>query len=336
MSAATRAGRAVLTSHPAAQEAAAESLRLGASAIDAALTGFFAAAGATPWALFAPVTIVVAGSGSGVRLLDGRARQPGQGVERPVRYATLDQAPAFARVAASSTVAATSLAASMFGQKTLRQIVAPGVKLAKKHGAKQRAALLDRVGAARAWAMQDKDFLGEVAERVPRFEGALLQPSDLMIERVEVTPLEPTTKLAGAPAVVPPWHDPDHRAAGHLVVLVADRGSLAGLVVEQPPLGVALYDGEVELPALAAPPLKSVVRVKAGTSLAMSAPIAVVRDATSLLLVGTTGGQLDEGEIATLLSNAADLSAPGAAAPLVWPSHEPSLRSGLSMAVRSS
>ncbi len=330
MTTAPRSGRAVLTNSPASQEAAAETLKTGGSALDAALAGFFAEAAVAPWALLAPITIVVAGSGSGVRLLDGRARQPGQNVERPVRYSSLAEAPDFALAAVPTTVAAVSLAATMFGMTTLPKLVGPAVRLAKKQGAPERAALISRVGSAKAWAMQDKGFLGEIAERVPRFEGALLQPSELAIERVDVLATELTERLAGVPAMVPPWHDPTRKAPGRLVILVADRGALAGLIVERPSRTVALFDGEVEWPAVASPLLKGVVRVRAGTPVPMTAPLAVVRDASSLMMLGTSADTFDENEIGSLVS------LPDAAASLSWSTHEPELRLGLSLAVRAS
>jgi gamma-glutamyltranspeptidase/glutathione hydrolase len=199
--------RDAISNHPTAQEAADECLLAGGSAVDAVLAAYFALAGATPWGLLAPVTLLVAGSGTGVRAVDGRARQPGLGVERPVRYNDDASAPIIARASASATPAAISMAASMFGRESLVKLATLGARVARKQGARERAALLTRFGSAKAWVLQDRAFLAELAERVPRFEGALLQPADLAIEGADVLPCEPTLSLAGVRLALPPWHE---------------------------------------------------------------------------------------------------------------------------------
>lgn len=171
------------------------------------LASYFALAGATPWGLLAPVTLLVAGSGTGVRAVDGRARQPGLGVERPVRYNDDASAPLIARASASATPAAIAMAASMFGRESLVKLATLGARIARKQGARERAALLTRFGSAKAWVLQDRAFLAELAERVPRFEGALLQPADLAIEGADALPCEPTLSLAGVRLALPPWHE---------------------------------------------------------------------------------------------------------------------------------
>lgn len=298
-----RLQRAVLTNRPEAQEAAEECLKNGGSALDAALAAYFAVAAVTPWGLLAPVTILVAGSGVGVRAVDGRARQPGQGIERPVRYQDEASAPDFTRASAPGTAAAISLAASMFGRQTLVRLAHQGARLAKKQGARTRAAMIERLGSAKAWALQDRAFLAEVAERVPRFEGALLQPADLTAESVEVVACEPTAQLGGLPAALPPWHDPTATAPARALHLVSERGSLAGVISAAPTRSIALFDGELELPALAEPMLKSVPRLRPGTPLPMSAPLAALFDgARAIMLAGTSEDAFNEAELAGIVA----------------------------------
>lgn len=292
----------IATNHPEAREAAEACLRDGGAAVDAAIAAFFALAGVTPWGLLAPVSFVVAGSGAGVRFVDGRARQPGKGIERPVRFADPASVPTFARASVPGSLGAIATAAAMFGTQTLAALAAYGSKPAKKLGATERAALLVRVGAAKAWALQDRSFGAELAERVPRFEGALLGPDDLELGSVEVCPREPSLSIAGLQAVVAPW---DEQAPEHprVIVLVAHRGMSAGLVVEHVPRSIPMFEGQIELPALAAPILKGVPRLKAGAPLPMRAPLAVlVQKERPVALVAATSGELDEAEVSSMLT----------------------------------
>lgn len=298
-----RSPRAAITNHPDAQEAADECLRAGGTAVDAALAGYFALAGATTWALLSPVTVLVAGGGAGVRFVDGRARQPGQGIERPLRYADAGSPPLLALASAPATAAALSQTASQFGRDTLVRLAAYGVRAARKQGARARAALIERVGSAKSWALQDRSFLAEVAERVPRFEGALLQPSDLAIEAVDVAQGEPSTLLAGHPLALPPWHDPTAHPAGTALVLTTERGGMAGLLAMRPARTIALFDGEVDLPALAAPAIKGVPRLRPGSPLPVAAPlVALLERERATHLIGSLDADLDGDDIETLLA----------------------------------
>jgi len=297
-----RPPRVTLTTLPEAQEAADECLKEGGTALDAALAAYFATAGATTWGLFAPVTILVAGHGTGVRAIDGRARQPGQGIDRPVRYNDEEAVPPFAWAAAPATAAAISLAASMFGSQTLTSLARIGARIARKHGAKARATQIERLGASKAWVMQDKSLLAEIAERVPRFEGALLQPADLAIEGAEVLACDPTEFMANQPVSRPPWHDPQGPVRARALHLASDRGTLAGVVSEAPVRFIPLFDGEVDLPGLAVPMLKGVPRLRPGSPLPMAAPLAVLFEKQRpVWMAGSQGPSIDQADLETLL-----------------------------------
>src|SRR5690606_15897510 len=58
---------AALSTHPEANEVASEVLKDGGTALGAALSGFFVAAGNEPGVLFAPLTVLVAEGGGGAR-----------------------------------------------------------------------------------------------------------------------------------------------------------------------------------------------------------------------------------------------------------------------------
>ncbi|MCS6900455.1 MAG: hypothetical protein RMJ98_12535 [Myxococcales bacterium] len=308
-----RVPREAISNHSAAQEAAEECLHSGGTAVDAVLAAYFALAGATPWGMLAPLTILVAGSGSGVRVIDGRARQPGLGIERPVRYTNEGAAPLLARAAAPTTAAAVSVASSRFGHESLPQLAALGARIARNQGAHQRAALISRFGDARALILQDRTFLAEVAEHVPRFEGALLQPADLAIKGADVLPCQPSCTLAGIQAAFPPWYDPSStrtaapgaRPPFHLLVLASERGNLAALLLRQPEKVIPLFDGEVELPAVGQPALRGVPRLRPGTPLPLAAPMAVLWKGMRVThMLGSIGeGPILEEEVTALLNS---------------------------------
>jgi gamma-glutamyltranspeptidase/glutathione hydrolase len=303
-----RGPREAISNHPIAQDAADECLLAGGTAVDAVLAAYFALAGATPWGLLAPLTILVAGSGHGIRAVDGRARQPGLGIERPVRYDDDAAAPLLARASAPATAAAVSVASSMFGSESLPRLATLGARIARKQGARERAALITRFGSARAWVLQDRAFLAEVAERVPRFEGALLQPADLTIEGADVLPCQPSLTLAGVQAAFPPWYAPASSpispGSSPLLVLASERGNLAALFLHHPGRIIPLFEGEIELPALGQPVLRGVPRLKPGSPLPLAVPLAVLLEgARATHVVGaTTGEQIHEEDVATLLT----------------------------------
>jgi gamma-glutamyltranspeptidase/glutathione hydrolase len=270
------------SSLPVGLEAAQACLDAGGTAIDAALAGYFAVAGAISWALLAPVTIAMAGSGTGTRFVDGRCRQPGKGIDKPVRFADDSKVPPAVRAAVPGSVSAITIGAVPFARETTVALASYGVQVALKQGANRRAELLERVGQAKAWALLDRGFLAEMNERVPRFEGALLGELDL--EEI------PAEVVAGRPApegpfsmAKPHWAD-DPAMAGveegqRLFVLAADNwGGLAGVVIEGARHSVSLFGGEVDIPGLAVPLLKGVPRPVPGTILPMSVPLGILFD----------------------------------------------------------
>src|SRR5688572_32963231 len=101
---------AAIANDSVAEEAAQDFLLSGGSAVGAVLSGFFAASGAYAGVLLAPLSLLVAGVGSGARAFDGRLRQPGRGTKRPRGFKQNEAIPDAARVAVSASVAAAMVA----------------------------------------------------------------------------------------------------------------------------------------------------------------------------------------------------------------------------------
>lgn len=286
---------AVVATVDEAEEAAHAELAKGGTAADAAIAGFFAAAGASPWPLFAPIVIVLAGGGSGVTFIDGRARQPGKGVDRPLRWKR-DEAPPGVRAAAPGSIAAIAAAAAIAGSK-LAPLVSAGVALAKARDATARASLLARIGAASTRAMGDRALLAAIAESAPRIEGALIGPDDLVDIVPEALHGDVRGKL-GRLVASAPWVTGDElpgSAKARLAVLAADgRGGLAAILAEPSDGYLPLFGGELALHLLADAPRRGLTRTRAGTPLPSPAPVGALFDGDSpIALLATTGARLE-------------------------------------------
>jgi hypothetical protein len=288
----SRPGCAASSSLPVGHDAAQACLDAGGTAIDAALAGYFAISGAISWALLAPVTVAMAGSGTGLRFVDGRCRQPGKGIDKPVRYADDSKVPPAVRAAVPGSISAITIGAAPFARETTVALASYGIQVALKEGATARAELIERVGQAKAWALLDRGFLAEMNERVPRFEGALLGELDLAEVPADVIAGQPVAEGPFSMAKAP-WAD-DPAMAGveegqRLFVLAADNwGGLAGVLIEGARHTVSLFGGEVDLPGLAVPLLKGVPRPKPGATLPMSAPLGILFDGELPVSIATS------------------------------------------------
>ena len=114
-----RARALAMSNDPIAEEAAIAQLSQGGSAVGAVLAGFFAAAGGYSGVLLSPLTILVAGIGTGGRAFDGRLRQPGLGTKRPRGFLPEEAIPSAARIAVPASVAAAAVANAYDGAKSL-------------------------------------------------------------------------------------------------------------------------------------------------------------------------------------------------------------------------
>lgn len=291
---------AVLATHEAARASAEEAIAGGSSALEGALAGWLGLAGETTWALFAPMTIALTGSGSGVTFVDGRARQGGKGLERPARHESRERAPAASRVPAPGSIGAVAVAAAIAGAR-MAGPSSIGVKRARDAGAKSRARMVGRVGAAGNLALSERWVVDAILSAAPRIDGALLGAEDLAEVRPEVASSVAPHDVGGVPIATPPWADPDvmaGRSSGDsfAAILVADgRGALAAVVIEAIRETLPILDGELELPLVGEPPVKGVPRLRPGTPIGAAAPIGVGFEgkSPSALLTGPSG-RIDE------------------------------------------
>lgn len=290
-------GGAAVATHAGAEAVAREVLAAGGSAVEAAITAFFVAAGDSPSTLFAPLTIAHSSGGAGVTFFDGRARQPGKSVDRPLRWER-DKAPAVVRAAAPGSVAALTALAAM-ESVSLSALVDAGVSAAKAAGANERAKLIARIGKATTLALGERWVVDALREAAPPIEGALLGPDDL----VDIVPMVARGRVTGELGryvAVAPWLDGAElplSSALRLCILAADaRGSLITILSEPPPGTLPMLAGEVGLPLLADPPRKGHTRTKPGTPLSCPAPVVgILEGETVVALLATTAVRVDEG-----------------------------------------
>jgi gamma-glutamyltranspeptidase/glutathione hydrolase len=282
-------GIAASASDPSARDAAQAALEAGGSAIDAVLSGFFAAAGANPAVLFAPAVALVVGIGAGARAFDGRSAQPGTGAARPRGFVAGASIPEAARVSAPRAVGMAALLHATRGRVRFADVVRPGVAAAQAVGEKRRAELLRRVASMGALALRG-DFARAAVDAAGPVAGGLLTAEDLELAPAEAdataSPLDDA-----ASALAPPWAPADDAATSTRVVLAGDaRGLLAAIAFTPPADPFPVAGAEVALARGAVPVLRGVTRVAPGTPLEAPAPIAAVtREGSRLVLVALPG-----------------------------------------------
>lgn len=266
-------------------------LAAGANAVEAALSGWLALGGATSWALLAPVTLAVGGAGAGGAFVDGRARQPGKGLVRPLRYASDADVPAIARVSVPATGAVLAAAAALFGVRS-SHVASAGAKAAKKARSTARATLLARLGAAPQRALSETSFAAELLAAAPRIDGAMIGAEDLDDIDVEVRHRPDWEAISGRTVATPQWADPlAPRGRTEAIVAVDAQGAVAAICLDAPQATFSLFDGELELPLAAAGLRKGLPRVKPGAPLASPCAVALVRgdDGSTHALVSLDG-----------------------------------------------
>jgi hypothetical protein len=131
-----------------AAEAAHMALAGGGSAVDAVVAGFLAAAGTDPSVLLGSASALVAMAGSSVRAFDGRPLQPGKGAQRPRGLQEGAPVPDAARIAVPRAIPMLQLLHAYGGRSGLSTLGKLGADAALAAGAKERAKVLRRVGAA--------------------------------------------------------------------------------------------------------------------------------------------------------------------------------------------
>lgn len=274
---------------------AAEALRKAhGSAVDMALAGFFADAGARDGVLLAPMTALAVGVGAGARALDCRARQPGLASERP-RGTTADaEAPIGARVSAPVTPFGAILLHNARGRASLSEVVSFGKEAADAAGERRRAALLDDLGAMKAAVCSSEPYVEALLAIGGRAAGGALSRADVIgvPPTIDLTHRSAGTariyeapwarEVGGAQSAAPLNDDAPAivRPRGTLEIVAAvDNWGLAVVLAYEvlPPEALAPLPGlQIAAPLLAAPVQRGVARVPPGTPVPGRAPLAVV------------------------------------------------------------
>lgn len=286
--------RVVLSTSDAAANVAEETLKLGGNAVDAALAGWLELAAITPWTLLAPATFGVSGMGAGVRFVDGLARTAGRDLVRPVRYASTAVAPAAARLAVPTSVAAFAVSVALGGSFTLSKLGSAAVLSAKRVGATHRAKLLQRVGSAGFLALREGAFHAELERVAPRIEGRMLTEPDFddVVPEVSATVAELDESL-GQLHVPGWWSAPDESTSDVFHLLVVDRwGTVASASWSRPALTLGLFEDEVQLPLVGTPLLKGVPKPAVGTRIGAPHAVGMLATETTAFGLSATTGQL--------------------------------------------
>jgi gamma-glutamyltranspeptidase/glutathione hydrolase len=276
-----RTRAAALATEELVEEAAASELARSRSAVAAAVAGFFAAAGAHPDVLLAPVTLLVAGVGSGGRVFDGRVRQPGLGARRPRGFVE-EAVPAAARVAISTSVAALTVALAYDQRATLTAVARAGTRAASAASAPERARLLERVAEVGPAALAESSFVRPLLHLASPSQGGLLTPADFGAATDVALDARERSTATGI-VLEPPWADVKSEAmsaggARHGLCVVDADGVYAALTYDRIGEGLDVSALGLVAPLVAIPVRRGTPRVAPGTRLPAAAPVAVACD----------------------------------------------------------
>jgi hypothetical protein len=139
--------------------------------------------------LLGPAQILIGGTGTGNRAIDGRSRQPGLGTKRPRGFLPGDRIPIAARVAVPGLPGAAMLLQANHGRAPIRTLVAIIQPLAK--AASRRARSIERVLAGRRRSPRKSKGLLDLAGPI---EGGLLTKKDLNL--FDCRPLHASSRTA--------------------------------------------------------------------------------------------------------------------------------------------
>lgn len=263
------------SNEPVCEAAAADELGRGGTAIDAALAGYFAAAGAFPGVLLGSVTMLLGGTGSGDRAFDGRVRQPGKNAKRPRGILPGEEPPSAARVGVPCSVPALAVALGYGARATLGRLVQGGVALARERGAERRALLLSRVGEVGALAFHEAELSRALVRAFGAPSGGALTPADFAPpERLDLPALREGSRLTApwAAAATAPL------SRGACVSAVDVTGLFAAVAFDCQPEAVYVDELELSAPLLAIPTLRGVPRTSPGAAIPAAAPIWIEYD----------------------------------------------------------
>lgn len=288
-------------SHPTAVQVAHEFLLDEGSAVGAVLAGFFADAGLHAGVLLGPLIVIIAGVGTGVRVFDGRLRQPGLGAKRPRGFTDPAAIPPAARVAAPHAIAAAVVAHAYDRSGSFAEVVKRGVRIARETGAEARAQTLLGVQSQGARFFSSPQASRSLMHIAGVSEEGLLTQADLtavadldMMARphpalpgwsevpwavaLAQDPSAPSSALGSNEAVL--LRQNTYDAAGATMILCAAdaRGVFAGAVYQCVQEGVLFEELGLLAPKSAVPVLRGVPRLAAGTCLPAPAALAIQTD----------------------------------------------------------
>ncbi len=278
-------------SQAVAIDAAGEFLMDNGSAVGAVLSGFFADAGARAGVLLGPLVVIVGGIGNGVRVFDGRLRQPGVGAKRPRGFTDEKEVPAAAWVAAPLAIGAAVVAHAYDRSGTFAEVVRRGVREARERGANARAEVLEAVQTQGARAFSCPSVARPLMLSAGVSEGGLLTAADL----ASVPNLD---RMARTVSERPNWSEvpwagedqPRARGQWHVLCAVDKRGIMAGAVYGCAEDGVVIEELELEAPRAATPVMRGIARLAPGSCLPAPAAVAirVERGVATSMVAATT------------------------------------------------
>lgn len=253
---------------------AAASVMPKGNAVDALVAGVLAASAVSESTFLGCLSAIVAGPGIGVRALDGRSRQPGLGVQRPRGFASSEEVPAAAWVAAPGLPAAAAALLAAFGTLSLTRACGPARELAPP----VRASVLDRFSRLGPAALAQGELSEELIAAAGRLAGGVLTVEDLAEALPDISACSydgKGTRVVARPA----WSFEDATAAPRCdVLVVADsRGLVAAAAFVSSEIDPAITIPALGLaaPRMAVPVLRGVRRVSPHTTLPARAPIAI-------------------------------------------------------------
>jgi hypothetical protein len=285
-----RTRAAALATDEFVEEIASSELVRSRSAVAAVVAGFFAAAGAYPDVLLGPLTLLVAGVGSGGRVYDGRLRQPGLGARRPRGFQS-EEVPVASRVALSTSVAALTVALAYDQRATLTAVAKFGARAAADRGAAERARLLERVASVGPAALAESSFVRPLLHLASPSQGGLLSPPDF-VAADDIVGVAQERDVRGVKWLEAPWGDSKSEllapgAEAHAVCAVDAEGVYAALCYERVGTGLAVPALGLVAALGAIPVRRGERRVTPGERLPAYAPIALACDDAGALIEAT-------------------------------------------------
>jgi hypothetical protein len=272
-----------LATEQAVEDAARRELQRSESAVAAVVAGFFVAAGIHADVLLGPMTLLIAGVGSGGRVFDGRLRQPGLEAKRPRGLLAGEAVPAAARVALPTTVPALSVALAYDRGATLTALARLGSDAARGVEAESRARVLERIAEVGTAALTDTTFMRPLLHVASPSEGGLLSPADFAAAS-DVSVPAAERHVEGSLWLEPPWAEADAPtnaiALTEAVCAVDAQGAFAALSYSRIGSGLRVDALELVAPLAATPVERGRPRVRPGERIPARAPLAVVCDAT--------------------------------------------------------